>query len=320
MKQINQKARKGIVFLVIIVFFCCGCANGKGAWPQQLPVTLYANSNYAVQIKDDSIRYLYQSGYDFGAGEDRYPSYEGYTVSGIVEGERFEEALEIISDSGVLVRDEKTMPKGWQDGHSYEITPYILNEVERWDNIVQLVGGMREGYAALKGDGTVVSIGIVNSVWEQEAVVEDWTDIVQIVAAYGYIYGLKRDGTVCVHVQGDYLSKINLEKRLAGWTDIVQITGGRELFALKEDGTVLATANDFYSYKQWEKIVAIAASRYALVGIREDGTLVAECMDQSGFKEGELSGWDEVEQIAVCDDYCIAVRKDGRVCKTGSGE
>lgn len=107
---------------------------------------------------------------------------------------------------------------------------------------------------------------------------------------------------------------------MAGWTDIVQITDGRELFALKGDGTVLATAGDFYAYRQWDKITAIAASRYALVGIREDGTLVAECTEQSGFKEEELSGWDEVEQIAVCNDYCIAVRKDGTVCKTGRAD
>lgn len=314
----NRKHRKMFVFLMTALFGC-GCADQKGAQPQ--PVTFYANPDYAIQIQDGSLRYLYQSD-DHGMGEKGYPAYEGCIAAGIVEGERFEEAPEIISDSGIFVRDEDAMPKGWQDALSYEAAPVILSQVEQWEDIVQLSGDMREGYAALLADGTVVSVGIVNSVWDQEAVVEAWTDIVRIVSGHGVIYGLKQDGTICVHAQdwGDSLDRMNLEKELAGWTDIVQITGGRDLFARKKDGTVLTTAKGFYAYRQWEKITAIAASRSALVGIREDGTVAAECAGRSGFCEEELSGWDEVEQITVCDAYCIAIRRDGTVCKTGTGK
>lgn len=318
MRKNSRKYGKIFVFLMIALF-ACGCADPKGAQPQ--PVTLYANPNYAVQIQDGSLRYLYRSD-DYGIGENGYPAYEGCIAAGIVEGERFEEAPEIISDSGIFVRDENAMPKGWQDALSYEAAPDILSQVEQWEDIVQLIGDMREGYAALLSDGTVVSVGIVNSVWDQEAVVEDWVDIVRIVSGHGVIYGLKQDGSVCVHAKdwGDRLDRMNLEKELAGWTDIVQIAGGRDLFALKKDGTVLTTAQGFYAYRQWKKITAIAASGSALVGIREDGTVAAECVGRNGFWEEEFLDWDEVEQIAVCDAYCIAIRRDGTVRKTGDGK
>lgn len=280
---------------------------------------LYANDNYAVQIEaDGTVQYLYQSEYDFGSAETRYPSFREYVPVGIVEGERFEESLEIISSAGTWVRKEPEMSDDAWEGHlGYEETPSIVEQVEGWSDIVQLVGDKRYGYAALKSDGTVISIGVVNSVWENTTFVEDWADVVHIVSDDGIIYGLKQNGTIDVHTRrGDILDQMHLEKKLAAWTDIVQIAGGAELFALKSDKTVLSTASNFYAYKEWEGIIKIAASRTALVGIKEDGTVVAECKYPCGFGEGDLAGWDGVEDIAVCNDYCIAIRQDGTILKT----
>lgn len=319
MQRNKQRRIKIIGYFFITTSLFCSCANPKTA--QLRPVTLYANNNYAVQIQaDGTVKYLYPSDYNFGSGETRYPTFQAYTSAGIVEGERFEESLEILSASGTWVRKEPEMPDDvWEGRLAYEETPTILQQVEGWSNLVQLVGDKRYGYAALKSDGTVISIGVVNSVWENTALAENWTDVVHIVSDDGVIYGLKQDGTIYVHTQrGDILDQMHLEKKLAAWTDIVQIAGGAELFALKSDKTVLSTASNFYAYKEWEGIMKIAASATALVGIKEDGTVVAECKYPCGFAEEDLAGWDEVEDIAVCNDYCIAIRQDGTVLKTKS--
>ncbi|MDE7325223.1 MAG: hypothetical protein K2N63_02930 [Lachnospiraceae bacterium] len=39
-------------------------------------------------------------------------------------------------------------------------------------------------------------------------------------------------------------------------------------------------------------------------------------LGENAFGEEEFFGWKDIERIAVCDNYCIAVGKDGRVYRT----
>lgn len=64
----------------------------------------------------------------------------------------------------------------------------------------------------------------------------------------------------------------------------------------------------------------IYACRDYAMRICEDGTLAAECRLENGFQEEELEGWDEIKQVAVCNEYCVAVRKDGTILMTGAEE
>jgi alpha-tubulin suppressor-like RCC1 family protein len=68
---------------------------------------------------------------------------------------------------------------------------------------------------------------------EPELDTTDWTDIVQVAAAYDFTVGLKSDGTVKATDE-------NID--VAQWTDIIQLaTGWGHVVGLKSDGTVVAT-------------------------------------------------------------------------------
>lgn len=306
------------------ILMLCGCGEKK-VEPQ--PTTIYAQKDYAMRIcEDGTVEYLYQGDgfaeYVSLKTDEPFPTFSEYECIGIVEG-KFEELLEIITKDGRRVSTNTQTAVWWEEHLAHSLTsvslervPIVLGYAEEWEDMVQLVGESYSDYAALRKDGTVVSTGIVDSIYEEELVEEDWTDIVHIVADSSLIYGLKQDGTICFSYNKYAGDQRQLAKRLATWEDIVQIAGGRYLFGVKSDGTVLSTA-PFYYYTQWTDITAVAASDYAIVGIKKDGTLVAECKPSSGFQEEELADWDEIEQVAVCNEYCIAIRRDGTVLKTG---
>lgn len=303
------------------------CDYGKKkAEPQ--PTTLYASGDYAMRIcEDGTVEYLYQrdgfAEYMSGKTDEPFPTFSEYECIGIVEGDKCEDLPEIITRDGRFVSASKWTAAYWEEylAHhmtsvSLEIAPIVRGYAEQWEDMVQLIGDSYSGYAMLRKDGTVVSTGIVDSIYEQELVEEDWTDIVHIVANDGMIYGLKQDGTICFSYNKYNSDERMLKKRLAAWKDIVQIAGERYLYGVKSDGTVCGTGS-FYYFRQWTGITAIAVSDYAIVGIKEDGTLVAECKASSGFQAEEIADWDEIEQVAVCNEYCIAIRRDGTVLKTG---
>ena len=132
------------------------------------------------------------------------------------------------------------------------------------------------------------------------------------------LFGLKSDGTVCAHLKMNYMRYgKTLEEEIREWSDIVQIAGEDSVTGLKKDGTVVSTKGGiFCECQEWSGITEIAASRYALVGIKEDGTLMAICSEKCGFQEEELAGWKDIEHVAVCDEYCIAIGKDKTVYRT----
>ncbi len=43
---------------------------------------------------------------------------------------------------------------------------------------------------------------------------------------------------------------------------------------------------------------------------------MAVCSKDSPFGEKDFWGWEDIERIAVCDNYCIAISKKGRVYRT----
>lgn len=318
------------LLLLDIILIFCGCSEKKNSLQPQ-PTSLYACNDYTMRIRGDgTVEYLYQrDGFAEAVSyqtEEPFPAFSGYDCVGIVEGDRFEECPEVIVRDGYRVSENTETAAWWEEhvvhmqtGVSFEEVPIILEQVESWNDMVQLIGDRLSGYAALRKDGTVISTGVLMDAREQETVVEDWTDIVQIVAAPGVLYGLKKDGTICHHATGwgDILDRKLLEEKLAGWEDVVQIAGGHHLFGVRSDGTVLTTATNFYAYKQWTDIVQVAASDRAIIGLKKDGTLEAECRLDNAFTQEEVADWTDVVQIAVCDEYCIGVRSDGTVLKTG---
>lgn len=113
------------------------------------------------------------------------------------------------------------------------------------------------------------------------------------------------------------------ERSSALWQEInpgkTIAAGEGHLVGLREDGTVLATGNNTNfqcDVSGWENIVSIAAGRLHTVGLRADGTVVAAGYNYNG--ERNVSTWTNIVAIAAGDHHTLGLRSDGTVVATGS--
>ena len=125
-----------------------------------------------------------------------------------------------------------------------------------------------------------------------ECDVGDWTDIVQVAAAWHHTAGLKSDGTV-VAVGENRWEQCDV----GGWTDITQVAaGGDHTVGLRSDGTVVATGDNNYqqcNVDSWMDIIHVAAGTYHTVGLRSDGTVVAVgCGGFRDYGQCNVDNWD----------------------------
>jgi len=283
------------------------------------PTCLYAASTYALLLNEDgTVTYLYMG------GEQNYSDFKEYQCAGIVEdlsepgiitGDLTSRVGQITAEELKILFDD-TVARGEMLGEGVYSLYTTRKEQESWKDVCQMISDEGIWYAALKTDGTVFTLNVFSSYSPPD--IEEWTDIVHIESDGSHLFGLKSDGTVCAHfgTMSAELKKTYGEE-IAGWRDLVQITGGGKVTGLKSDGTVVTMRRGIYTAcEEWSGIRQIAASRYAIVGLKEDGTIVAVCSKDSAFGEEDFFGWEDIERIAVCDNYCIAVSKAGRVYRT----
>ncbi len=293
--------------------------SGGQSFVSFAPTRLYAAATYALAMDENGwVTYLYVD------EDSAYPDFTKYLCAGIVED---------TSWPGIITQDLKRRIGGMTSKERYAMigdsllrgelvgagpmsAVERLEQQEMWQDVCQMVSVWGDWYAALRTDGTVLSIGCFGSYEAQE---EDWTDIVQIVSGGDSLFGLKADGTVCAHLHTNYMVYgKTCEEEIGEWSDIVQIVGGNLVTGLKKDGTVVTIRRGILGEcQEWSGITKLAASQYSVVGIKEDGTLIAKCSEKCGFQAQELAGWKEIVDIAVCDEYCIAIGKDKTVYRTG---
>ena len=109
-----------------------------------------------------------------------------------------------------------------------------------------------------------------------------------------------------------------------GWNDIVAIAVGRDYaVGLKADGTVVADgANTFgqCDVSGWNEVVAIAASkcRHHTVGLKADGTVVAVGLNEDG--QCDVSGWSDIVAISAGINYTVGLKADGTVVAVGNNK
>lgn len=163
----------------------------------------------------------------------------------------------------------------------------FVDEVSTWEGIVDFACGY--GMAAgVRTDGTVVLGGhtyntagddMIDYFWDE---VRDWTDIVQVEIGYFCMAGLRADGTVVVT---SYCSD-----DAESWTDIKDIVfekTGNTLVGLRSDGTVVMTPQNenrdlhWADVSGWTDIAEIACTRYGVIGVHSDGTVITAAWDYS---------------------------------------
>ena len=85
---------------------------------------------------------------------------------------------------------------------------------------------------------------------------------------------------------------------------------------LKEDGTVVAAGDNRYeqcSVADWTDVVSIACGAWDSFGVRADGTLL-----HCGFSTYDLTGWTELAAVFACETALIGMRQDGTLLCTAA--
>lgn len=139
-------------------------------------------------------------------------------------------------------------------------------------------------------------------------------NIVDLDAGYNRVAVLRTDGVVAV-MEDLYSDPVCVEYH---WNDIVKINAaGRAVVGLREDGTVVASG-DVGDISSWTDIVDIAACMTRVVGLKADGTVVSTNPNDA------VGGWTEIVDISTMysafGDKIFGVRSDGTVVETGTGE
>lgn len=215
-----------------------------------------------------------------------------------------------------------------------------------WENIIAISAGHLHG-VGLKSDGTVLAFGHAG---DNRTDVSEWENIVAIAAGVRHTVGLSEDGNVYIagfgsaRMQRDLLEYIYICENnpiiaiCAGGGWVVGATDTHTVF-LFLDGTVRAIGDNNFSQNHvefWfnpavdrheERIIAISAGDWHIVGLRANGTVVSTF---PGFEtpgewyEARVSEvrldvyeWDNVVAISAGNGITLALRQNGTVLSIG---
>ena len=215
--------------------------------------------------------------------------------------------------------------------------------VEGWTDIVQISTGHSETYG-LRSDGTV----LVDAPDSKTRDAETWNDIKEIASGDYHIVGLKADGTVVAVGDND-----KGQCDVSGWTNIENVFAFNDTtLGLKQDGSVVAAGEGLYAsnwnnidamqvagYDQaalmsngtvsysdetsdWDDIVHISLGRYHLVGVRSDGTVVADGLNsyrEYGSRNLDVQDWKNMIAAYAYGEMTMGIRNDGTVTWVGDG-
>ena len=188
-----------------------------------------------------------------------------------------------------------------------------------WEGVGQMAGPPTNGAFAvgLFEDGTVrlLLADWYEEQWENPRVAETWTGISQIACTNSSIVGLHDDGTV----QGVTLNGEEIP-RFADWTDIAAIFSGPDVGAIRKDGTAVIDRPEDNEYGQknvsgWENLTQLAMSERHTVGLRADGTVVAVGSNASG--QCDVEDWTDIVFVAAGGDCTLGIRSDGSLAIAG---
>ncbi|MCC8127597.1 MAG: protein kinase [Clostridiales bacterium] len=214
----------------------------------------------------------------------------------------------------------------------------VRQALEVWDKSYEQ--GASYGYVLLKTDGTVevttfcLSIkdnrtgavelvtpeetlketGIDTESWQEViSEAENWSDIVQIVGDEKTLFGLRDDGTVLA--VGTELEESVGFTRLA-WRD-------KLLVGIKDDQSVEVLSfgqyDEIYGRTQlfsWNGIVDLAIGESHIVGLREDGTVIAAGCNHLG--QCEVDDWTDIVYLTAGRNCTLGITSDGELKIAGS--
>ena len=203
-----------------------------------------------------------------------------------------------------------------------DITPKLY---ATWSNVID--ASCSAGHiVALLNDGTVKAAGFPENQGDDENSVDyktgltrngacdvgEWKEIRQVIAQNSYTIGLKEDGTlVCAGNNAPDYSKYKGIKSIWGQNS--------KLAAIAEDGTVidlnLSGENGQNNVAGWMNMKKLAISDLHLVGLKEDGTVMAT--GSNAFGQCDVEEWTNIVDIAAGNTATTAITADGKVLLAG---
>ncbi len=185
-----------------------------------------------------------------------------------------------------------------------------------WMDIVAIDGGYTH-LLGLKKDGTVVAAYMGDSFPEDgRCSVSEWKGIASIAAGFRHSVGLRTNGTVVA--TGDNRFQ---QCSISHWRNIIAISSNSNFtIGLTREGKVIITSKDNPDgiYCSAQNIVSISAGNGHILLLREDGTVVAEGVNDCG--QCNTSEWKDIVAVSAGDKYSIGVRKDGTLVSAGKNE
>ena len=164
----------------------------------------------------------------------------------------------------------------------------------------------------LRSDGTVIATG--NNKYGQ-CNVSNWRNIIAVSSSGTHTVGLKSDGTVVA--TGRNSRNVTVTRGLfrrqtyqtietgacnvANWHDIIAITTSPDAtYGLMKNGTIVSTNNCCLA-KEWNDVISI----------KKDGAIIAH------WRKDELMFWNDIIMVSNSRFHVVGLKEDGRVVATG---
>ena len=193
---------------------------------------------------------------------------------------------------------------------------------------------------ALHSDGSVSALGRSS---EKQCDTSAWRDVVAIAASDYASFGLTRGGTLLCTGFYDYSEP-------ESWSGLAAVSGGSyNLAALRADGTVWtypklkntdalrgcltlavntgyvvgamkdgSVVSSVFDLSDWDEVVALSASGTAILGLRDDGRVLAHFLRESDAID--FSSFTDVRAIAAGGTHFALLRADGSVTVLGAND
>lgn len=206
-------------------------------------------------------------------------------------------------------------------------------QVNAYDPLSALTGYASNTLIAVTEGGQVLFDSTSDQTAQALSALNTWTDVARVVTTGRTVFGIRKDGGLYV---------LDLKKTFdypaSEWNNITSLAAfaysdtakGAVTAALKADGTVVcagissADSTDSETGKlthkgfapaEWTDIKAIAVAEGRLLGLKNDGTVIAAGTCREG--EADVAGWRDIASVYAPDGLSLGVSADGALFAAG---
>lgn len=152
--------------------------------------------------------------------------------------------------------------------------------------------------------------------WGWENPYYGWDNMKQLMNLDFFVAGLTRDGRVlcATHIPGEWSPDTSA---WTGVVKLFGDRNRTVLFALTEDGRVLSSLpEELETVCSWENVVDLQFNQFWIAALTGDGRVLTWAWDES-FPAPDTSAWTGVSAISLGDRHLVGLREDGGVLAAG---